>query len=361
MDIVVVGGGVSAVLLAESLAALRCFRTLRIVAPDRPLRAHRLSYWSDVPTPFDAYADASWQKVRVVGPEGIDATVSLQRNVYRSMRAHDWHAAAKRRLAEVPGVEWIDARADRLGTSGARGIAHVDGAELEADWVFSSTRMPGVDPDCRQRFEGWELTVAEDAFDPTVATLLDFRTPAAEDFRFIYALPLGPRRLFIEHVGYRPSDHAPLIEAYLREVIGLNAWDVVDREYGATPIFRDAPERRIGRVVHIGVDAGLAKPATGYALTRMWRDAERVATSLAEHGTAPAAARPSWLYRVADHLFVDQVQEAPTRLVELVHALFRGASGDSILAFLDDRARRSEQLEVALTTPRWVRWWMRRG
>ena len=93
----------------------------------------------------------------------------------------------------------------------------------------------------------------------------------------------------------------------------------------------------------------------------MWRDAEAIATSLAEHGTAPAAVRPSWLYRVADHLFVDQVQEAPSRLVELVHALFRGASGDSILAFLDDRARRSEQLEVALTTPRWVRWWMRRG
>lgn len=91
----------------------------------------------------------------------------------------------------------------------------------------------------------------------------------------------------------------------------------------------------------------------------LWRDAEAIAASLTEHGRPALEGRPSWLHRVADHLFVDQVEAAPSRLVELVPALFQGASGDSVLAFLDDRARSSEQIEVALKTPRWVRWWLR--
>jgi hypothetical protein len=65
-----------------------------------------------------------------------------------------------------------------------------------------------------------------------------------------------------------------------------------------------------------------------------------------------------WLYRVADRFFVDQVLRAPDVLSELVPALFSGARGDSVLAFLDDRARTAEQLEVAFRTPGWLRWWL---
>jgi lycopene beta-cyclase len=361
MDIVLVGSGVSALLLAESLAARRCFRTLRIVAPNRPLRPQRLSWWSDVPTPFDTSADGSWTTLRVVATDGAEARVPLTRHVYRTMRGQDWIASARARLSHHADITWIDGRADHLETSGNRASAHVGMERIEGDWVFSSARVPGRESDRRQRFEGWEITVDTDRFDPSVATLLDFRTPAAGDFRFLYALPLGPRRLFLEHVSYRPCDHGRFLDSYLRDVLGLTSWSLVERELGQTPIFRDLPVRQHGRVVHIGVAAGLAKPTTGYALTRMWRDAEGIASSLGEHGQPVLDGRPSSLYRVADHLFVDQVEAAPSLLLELVPALFKGASGDGVLAFLDDRARRSEQIEVALTTPRWVRWWLRRS
>jgi lycopene beta-cyclase len=358
LDIVLIGTGVSAMLLAESLVQRGCVRRMRIIGPSGPLSPRRLSYWSDVPTPFDASTEASWSELRVFDAGGEVIATTLERYRYRTFRGQQWVAEARARLARLPSVEWIDARVDRVTTTDTKATAHVGERRFEADWVFSSGRLSGFEPSCWQRFEGWEITT-DYFFESDAATLLDFRTAADGDLRFLYALPLGPKRLFVEHISYRPSDHGEMLRAYLNDVIGVRSWTVVERERSATPSFRDVPPRQEGRIVHIGAAAGLAKTVTGYAVTRMWRDAESIARGLQERGHPTTTPTAAWLYRVADHFFVDQVKNEPSRLIELVPALFRGAEGDAVLGFLDDDATRREQLKVALTTPRWLRWWLR--
>jgi hypothetical protein len=188
---------------------------------------------------------------------------------------------------------------------------------------------------------------------------MDFRTPASGDFRLMYALPLGPRRVLVEHVSHRRADHAAHIRAYLDAVLGLRGWEVVDREAGATPLYAPAPARRSGRLVRLGVAAGLAKACTGYALTRMWRDAELIATALGERGEPALPRRPGALYRIADRLFLDLLRRSPERLPEFLVALCGAASGDALLAFLDERASSSQRLEVARAAPGWIRWRLR--
>jgi lycopene beta-cyclase len=348
MRVAVVGTGVSALLAARALSNVGRVDEIRVIGPVRAQAPHLLSYWSDGPTPFDAYAAWSWARVRVGDPP---FEVPLDRLRYRTFRAQPWADAVRRELAADPRVVFVDARVDRVDD---RGVV-VGSDRLEADWVLDSRR--GTErPAAVQQFVGWEIE-HDGEIESDAATLLDFRTPAGDDFRFAYVLPLEPGRLFVEHVSYAACDHERAMVRYLTGILGLRSWRLLDRESGATPILRHPLPRGRGRVVRIGVGGGVAKIATGYALLRMWRDAEEIARGLATMARPPEISRgASPLFRVADRYFLDLLEHAPDRLPELLTDLFSRAPGDAVLAFLDDRASLLEQASIAAAVPGWVQW-----
>ena len=360
-NVVIVGTGVSALLLAQALVE-HPVASVVLVGPAGPLRPHILSYWSDGPTPFDASASWSWEEVRVGAPGVAPRAVPLTRFRYRSFRAQPWADAVREILLRDSRVAFRDVRATVVGTTGDRGcVTCDDGSRLAADWVFDSRRT-AAPPDVHQRFVGWELELDRPMVEQLGPTLLDFRTPSEGDFRFTYALPLDPTRLFVEHVSYARCDHDAALATYLRHVLEIDGWRVVDREVGATPLFATPPERMAGRVVRIGVHAaGLAKVCTGYAVMRMWRDAVQLAHTLFAEGAPSVRRRQRSLDRLADRFFLELLHEEPERIPELLGALFSRAPGDAVLAFLDEQAPLSERLAVARAMPRWLRWAMGSG
>jgi hypothetical protein len=352
--VAIVGTGVSALLLARALVEQPVSRVV-LVGPGTRLRPHLLSYWSDGATPFDATPSWSWPEVWV-GPRGSPPqAVPLRRFRYRTFRAQPWADAVREALAGDPRVTFRNARVTKVESSEEGAFVSCDdGALITADWVFDSRRV-GERADVHQQFVGWELELDEPVAEPAGPMLLDFRTPCEGDFRFAYALPLEPRRLFVEHVSYADCDHEAALADYLRDVLRIDRWRVVDRESGATPLFRRPPPRIAGRVVRIGVHAGLAKVCTGYALMRMWRDAVQLARTLGEGAPDPRR-RQRVLDRVADRFFLSLLDEDPSRIPELLGALFARASGDAVLAFLDEQARFAETVAVAHAMPSWLRW-----
>jgi lycopene beta-cyclase len=346
--VAVVGTGVSALLAARALTSVDRVDEIRVFGPARKQAPHLLSYWSDGPTPFDAYAEWSWSRLRVGDPP---FDVPLDRFQYRTFRAQRWADGLRRDLEADPRVSFVEAKVDGVDEGGV--VVGTD--RWEADWVLDSRRGPER-PAAVQQFVGWEIE-HDGVIETDAATLLDFRTPAGNDFRFAYLLPLAPGHLFVEHVSYAPCDHDRKIVDYLSSVLGLRSWRLVDRESGATPILRAPLQRRRGKVVRIGVGGGVAKIATGYALLRMWRDAEAIARRIAATGRPPRIQRGgSPLFRVADRYFLDLLETAPERLPELLTDLFSRAPGDAVLAFLDDRASLLQQAAIAAAVPGWVRW-----
>ncbi len=356
MEVLIVGAGVSSLLLAQSLLRHRACESIRIVGPRLPLAPHRLSYWSAAPTPFDAFADACWTSISVFA-DGRGLRLPLSELRYRTFRGQAWADAVRTELSASGNVEFVEQTVTGVERRLVRPSVRCGRTHLFADWVFTS--VPDAErPVAWQRFLGWEILLEDRELDLESPTLLDFRTPAAGDLRFIYALPLASRRLFVEHVSYQPADHEAGLRAYLEDVVGTKQWSISDREGGATPLFPAPALRGDDRIVPIGVRAGMAKSSTGYALIRMWRDAERIAQSLAlsgGRGLAPGP-RAGSLYRIADRFFLSLLREDPAAIERLLAALFAGASGDAVLSFLGEHASVRQRWQVAKAMPQWLRW-----
>lgn len=148
-----------------------------------------------------------------------------------------------------------------------------------------------------QRFLGQELAL--DAPHGLQGPLLmDSTVEQHEGYRFVYVLPLGPRRLLVEDTYY--ADDAVLdadslrirIAAYVR-ARGWRTARVLREEHGVLPITlagdAEAFWDEAGEMPRAGLAAGLCHPTTGYSLPEAARLAERIA-ALSDLSAAPLAA-----------------------------------------------------------------------
>src|SRR5690606_16025772 len=106
-------------------------------------------------------------------------------------------------------LERLEGRAElRLGVQAGRIRERGGGVEIEtsagpieARVVFDSRPSPSEAAGhitLLQHFEGWHVRVERPAFDPSVATLMDFAAPQDLAIHFLYVLPYSPTEALVE-------------------------------------------------------------------------------------------------------------------------------------------------------------------
>ena len=296
-DFILAGGGAAGRSLAYHLARSP-LRDRSILIVDRSLRARpdrTWAYWASAPGPFDALACRSWRRLLVAHapaqPGAGSWPISLQGDSRaRFLPLHECGAG------RAPRVDFLQGRVERIEDGPEAGRVTVDGREYEGRWVFDSRfRWAGFHPDprryqfLRMQFRGWEIATGDPRFDPHTPTFLDFRTPQRGQMRFMYVLPYAPERALVEYVVcagrlIHQAEQQRALAAYVGDILGITQYEIVAQEHGVSPMTDYPFPRRLGRrVMTIGVPAGMLKPTTGFAFTRIQRDSAAIVRSLLEH------------------------------------------------------------------------------
>ncbi|MEU6154501.1 lycopene cyclase family protein [Actinosynnema sp. NPDC047251] len=348
--IVIAGGGMSGLSLAGHLS-----RWPVTVVDDGHADLEGLAWasWSDRPGLLDAAVSRTFDRVRVHAG-GRTWVLDLGCYRYRVVLGPDLARVVRvvrvvRELA--PGCRYRRGHVDLVED----GRIVVDGEAFPARWVFDSVGGPLPDPDGRLAFLGWHVRTDRPAFDPDVPTLFDFRTRQL-GASFVYVLPVDPHHALVEHTSFTsgPVDDTARREAlreYLDDVIGTDG-HVVEREESADLplISRPAPRRR-GNVLAIGARGGLVKASTGYSYQRVQRDSAAIARSLRRHGHPFDLRPPPTRFRLYDGALLDVVAAEPARLEQAFAALFRHATAEPALRFLDERTSLIDEVRLFATMP----------
>lgn len=380
-DVAIVGAGAAGLCLARRLMERDDTKGLSMVLidgvrDDDVLRT--LSAWRSRPSPVAPLVRHRWRRVSVVSPDGAAREATLSAHAYETLFFAELQREVKVALAGDPRHRVIDGRAGEVRDAGEAVEVEVDGEVIRARWVFDSRfRRSELAVDARrwhllwQRFAGWVVRVERDVFDPGAVTLFDFRADAPRGTAFFYVLPFSAREALVELVSLRPVDASALFDAYLRGPLGLSEgeWSVAEREAGVSPMTEQPfTARRGSRVRAIGVAAGRIKPSTGYALTRIEDDTERVASALARGEDPCVEPRARGLYRWLDGVFLELWGREPEAVPAVFAALLRPGRVDRALRFLDERPSAWDLAVVIATLPLWpfvraaARWaWRRLG
>jgi lycopene beta-cyclase len=349
-DFLIAGGGAAGLSLAYRLAHSP-FRDCAILVVDRSRQAGQdrtWAFWTKSP-PGTPLACRTWRRLRIAIP-GKEQILDLGPYQYQVIRGADFYRCIRSTLSRLPNVEFRQGHVDRIIDSPTGALVCVDGQEVASRWVFDSRfRLADFHPDpqryhyLKMQFRGWEIETPVPCFDPQIPTFLDFRTPQAGQMRFFYVLPYTAQRALVEYVvcadqPVRRAAQEQALHVYIREVLGIAQYRVVSQEQGINPMTDYPFPRRAGRhIMRIGIPAGMLKPTTGFAFTRIQRDAAAIVRSLVDHGhpfQVPAAA---WGYRLYDSLLLGTMARQGRHMGMLLTTLFRLGSPERILRFLDER------------------------
>ncbi|MEJ8652303.1 lycopene cyclase family protein [Streptomyces sp. MS1.AVA.3] len=371
-DAVIVGAGAAGLSLAyrlcEPAAGTRRLRVLLVDAPRGPLTPQERTwcYWEAPGGPFDSALTASWERLRVHGPDGAATQGRPAPFRYKMLRSRDFEALVGARLSGQDTVVRVGATVESVRD--VAGGAEVRGRDeagrpvaLRARWAFDSrpaVRLPPARTTLQQHFRGWFVDSQRPAFDATTADLMDFRTPQpAQGLSFGYVLPLSEHTALVEYTEFsrQIADTAAYERAlgrYTAQVLGLDGFRVTAVEQGAIPMTDARFPRRAGRsVFRIGTAGGATRPSTGYTFAAVQRQSARIAAALlAGRPPLPPPPHRAW-HRALDAVLLRALDSGRVDGAELFTGLFRTVPMERLLRFLDGRSRLWEDVTIGLRTP----------
>jgi len=366
-DVLIVGAGCAGLSLAVHLLEAGG-SDLEIVLLDRRethVRDRTWCFWSGTAHPFQAAVRQSWHRWKVCTSTG-EVERGSRSVAYRYIPSDVFYEAALERIRNSSNVRLVREVAVEGFRNIPGGVAAVTGdGEWTARQAFDSrppgpAAVPAGHIHWLQHFVGLEIETESPAFDPSVATLMDFRVMDGTDIRFMYVLPLTERTALVEDTffGGQPRPEREYVESigrYLAERLGVTRWSERHREKGAIPMSTLPPPAPAAyRVTNIGVRAGLARPATGYAFLAIQRHSRRLAVHLVRAGldrpiraARPYPAGTAFL----DRVFLAYLQREPRAAPEMFRRMFEGVAPERMARFLFDGGTRSDRVAVMRSLP----------
>jgi lycopene beta-cyclase len=365
-DFLLAGGGLAGLSLAYRLvnSPLGDRKILILDRETKQQNDHTWCYWSCVPGTFDFLAGQTWDHLAVAHPlKMLQIPIAPYR--YRMIRSVDFyrHVLADLASRENVSFRYGEVLAIRDGTDQAEVVTE-EGA-YRGKWVFNSLFRPGEfvpQPGrylyLKQHFLGWEIETEKDAFDPGNLMLFDFRTPQSCGLWFFYNLPFTARRALVEFTVFSESllageEYVGAVRHYLREVLGVGAYRILDEEKGVIPMTNQPFARRLGRrILATGTRGGRVKPSTGFAFRRIQSDSAAIVNSLLRHDDPFHLRADSIRYRWLDTVMLRVMSSCPDEMHTVYFRMFQANPISRVFRFLDEEGGVLENLRLMATLPK---------
>lgn len=360
-DYVIAGGGLAGLSLAFRLnrSGLRDRRVAVIDRAEKSANDHTWCFWSDRSSEFDEIVFHKWKSLWFHGPAGSSKLLEIGEEglEYRMIRASDFYAFVIAEIAKNPAFDVVQAEIAEVSD----GEVFTDrGIFTASDFVFDSVTLNSYDDpadhNLLQHFLGWVIETEDEVFDPSAATLFDFRVPQHDDCRFIYILPESRRRSLVEYTVFSGSlldraEYERELSSYIRERLCPNGFRTVEEEFGVIPMSDTFHHTRPSpKVVRIGTAGGFVKPSTGYSFTRTQERLAAIVAGLETSGDVSVPATGAWK-SMLDSVMLSVLESGSARPADVFDALFTGNPPGRVLRFLDERSGLLDDLKVMRSVP----------
>ncbi|PHR95713.1 MAG: lycopene cyclase [Leeuwenhoekiella sp.] len=363
-DYLILGAGLSGLMLAQALVSDPYFKDKRILLLDKSEKKtndRTWCFWSENTRDWDAVISKKWERIAFKG-ENFSAEIPLESYSYNKIEGIDFYESVFRKLRASKQLTFKTEAFQSLTETPEYVEVTTSGATYTAGRVFSSVLPPErlknqtKYPVLQQHFIGWEVRTQEPIFDPEVATFMDFTIPQRGNTRFIYVLPTAPNKALVEYTLFSEhllpdEEYEAAIEDYM-EALGASQYELVSTEKGSIPMTAYPFEKHNSRrLLHIGTAGGWTRGSTGYTFTyTLKRTAELVAFLKKETNlnTFKIADR----YRWYDKLLLDVLYRKNELGASLFTQMFQKNEIAKIFRFLDGTSSLKDDLQIIYSLPK---------
>jgi len=361
-DYIIVGGGASGLLLAYRMSQDPYFDTKSILLIEKDFKNENdrtWCYWEEGIGEWDHLTAKIWDHIYFSSPS-YKSNIHLGTARYKMVRSAKWYKFLKEAIQQHLGITELHTTVQEINESKEDCQVHTTNGIYTSKKVFNSipnfSRLQNQTtfPYLKQHFIGWFIEVEENTFDDSKATFMDFDIPQNGNTRFMYVLPLTPKKALVEYTMFSheilaDDDYEEEIIQYLNKM-GINNYSVIEKEKGNIPMTCYPFEKHnSSHILHIGTAGGWTKPSTGYTFARTSAFTSKLVTFLKKEKnlTQFSIKKRHWYY---DLVLLDVLDKNNSLGNKIFTSIFQSSDIQTIFVFLDEKSNVFTDLKVMLQT-----------
>lgn len=280
-DILICGAGLAGLSLLYRAMQSGIWARESIVVVDRSGKQENdktWSFWKKETSPFEGQIHHRWQNLFFFAHDGRKIPLQTGGYTYNSIRSIDFYQHVTAYLQSFSNISFVQEEIISISTTANECQLVTPSYTYQSTYLFNSIYQQPVlhaeDQYFLQHFKGWKIKTASPIPALTDAYLMDFRTGQEQGTTFFYTLPMAADELFIEYTLFSKhllpaAQYDAEIKRYLKEVLHIHTYQVLEEEFGAIPMTDHVFERFEGNIVHIGSIGGDTRASTGYTFSNV--------------------------------------------------------------------------------------------
>src|SRR5687767_4272123 len=211
-DFIICGTGCAGLSLAGHMIHSGKFMDKKVLLVDKEKKKvndRTWCFWETKPGLFEKIVYRKWREVWFHG-ENFSRLLDLAPYEYKMIRSIDFYDYCLNLISQNKNFEILYGNVESMNSDGRDTFMVVDGKTFSAGYIFNSIifdkpKLKKNEYWLLQHFKGWLIETDKKIFEPSQATLMDFRVNQSQGTTFVYTMPFSEHRALIEFTVFSSS------------------------------------------------------------------------------------------------------------------------------------------------------------
>jgi len=363
-DFIFTGAGCAALSLVMRMINCGKFTDKKILLIDKERKItndRTWCFWEKENGFFESIVYKKWSKLSFFS-DGFSGPMDISPYEYKMIRGIDFYDHCFSEIAKNRNIEiyYGNLKSWHHHKDGLTFFIDDQQLHLPGATVFNSIYEPGDNKpktiNLLQHFKGWVVETDEPAFDPGIATLMDFRVPQQYGTTFVYVMPFSGTRALIEYTLFSkkllaPQEYEVGLGNYIDSFLKINNYRVIDSEFGIIPMTTKKFDFFTGSAYNIGAAGGQTKASSGYTFQFIQKEAQTLVGHLTQAKDLAKIPQTASRFHFYDKVLLDVLDNKRASGKQVFTTLFNKNKPQQVLKFLDNESSVSEELKIISTLP----------
>ncbi|HZY78218.1 MAG TPA: lycopene cyclase family protein [Cyclobacteriaceae bacterium] len=365
-DYIISGAGCSGLSLLLRMIESGKFTDKKILVVDRalaPRNDRTWCFWEKEEGFFEPVVYRKWSELNFYG-EQFESLLNIDPYTYKMIRGGDFYKYCFDIIKTTPNVELKEGKVESVESLTDHAYVQVDGHRYESSYVFNSILFNNPQQAkgrqyyfLKQHFKGWVIRTEQPVFNPSIATLMDFRPSQEHGTTFAYVLPYSDNTALVEYTLFtrdllKPEEYDAALKMYVENFVTKEKYSIVESEFGVIPMTNFPFRPYEGRVINIGTAGGQTKPSSGYTFQFIQKYTKNLVATMIATGQPLIAETTSNRFSFYDSTLLQILDRKKIEGKRLFTDLFRHGDVQTVLKFLDNETSFREDINIMRRLPK---------
>jgi lycopene beta-cyclase len=337
-------------------------KVLIVDKDDKQKNDRTWSFWEKEPGIFDSIVYRKWKNTWFHSGD-FSRLLDLYPYEYKMIRGIDFYRHCLNIINEQPNFEIRQGEIQEVFNENNLAVVKLNDKLVFAEYIFNSLQLekPVLNEKeyyLLQHFKGWIIETTTPVFDPSEATLMDFRTSQKYGTAFVYVKPFSETKALVEYTLFTEKlleglEYEEGLKDYFKHCLNVENYTIIEEENGIIPMTNYKFPAVDGRIINIGTAGGQTKASSGYTFRFIQKHSSRIIDNLAKRDNPfiplPGGPRRFKFYD-STLLYILKHNKVPGH--KIFTSLFQKNKPRQVLRFLDNESSFGDELKIISSLPK---------